>query len=258
MTTWAARAVIVALLAAALSSCASRRPAVRADAVEVPPDALAARLLAHDRRIASMTGKGSVSFESPEQAGSAYFDMSLKKPDSLLVKFEGPFGIDAGFLFLSRQKFVMYNSFENRVFTGVPTPRAIRGVIPIELTFEQIMDAFTGGFRLPDAFPASYAVDGDQFRIEYDRSGSRHTYWVDPSFELVMRYERRDESGTLILEAVSSRILEKDGISVPGRVTLNFPADGRHLAIYYSSLELNAENPSFEYAIPSNARTTIR
>jgi outer membrane lipoprotein-sorting protein len=205
-----------------------------------------------------MRGRGSVSFESPEVAGSAFFAMSLKKPDSLLIMLEGPFGIDAGFLFLSREKFVLYNSLENRVFTGVPSPAAIRSVLPIELTFEQIMEAFTGGFRLPTAVPEHSGMEDETYRVSYRREGKVHTYWIDPAYSLVTRYEVRDSSGVLLIEASSSRVVEKAGVPVPGHVSITFPEDGRRLTIHYTSIEVNGEDVSFDYTIPPNARTTVR
>lgn len=239
-----------------LASCGSTRPTAGTGLLTA--ETLGARLNGRENRVVSMRGKGSVSFESPEVAGSAFFAMSLKKPDSLLIMLEGPFGIDAGFLFLSRQKFVLYNSLENRVFTGVPSPGAIRSVLPIELTFDQIMEAFTGGFRLPAAVPEHSGMEDEAYRVSYRREGNVHTYWIDPGYSLVTRYEVRDSSGVLLIEASSSRVVEKAGIPVPGHVSITFPEDGRRLTVHYTSIEVNGEDVSFDYAIPPNARTTIR
>jgi len=252
------RIAAATFLALLLSSCASQKQTVAADTADLPSSALAEQLRERDRRITSMTGNGSIAFESNEAAGSAFFELSLKKPDSLLISFEGPFGIGAGFLFLCREKFVMYNSLDNRVITGAPTPRAIHGVIPVDLTLDQIMGAFTGGFPLPGGAPEGYTVEEGRFRLDYIRGGRRHTYWVDPSSDLVLRYEVSDSTGNPLFEAVASRMLEQDGISAPGRITLSVPPNGQYLTIYYSSLQLNAQKLSFDYAVPANARTTIR
>lgn len=251
------RCAPAALFALLLCSCASRTPTTAMR--DLSADALAARLEERDSRIASMTGSGSLSFESPAMAGSAYFDLSLKKPDSLLLTFEGPFGIGGGFLFLSRQKFVMYNSIENRVITGVPGGQAIRGIIPIDMTFAQIMDAFTGGVRLPAVAPSHSTTEEEMVRLEYDREGEgRRTYWVNPSVNLVVRFEVRDSAGAVVLETVSSRVTEQNAIAAPRRVTVRFPVQDQQLDIYYTSFEFNGGSPSFHYVIPANARTTIR
>jgi hypothetical protein len=205
-----------------------------------------------------MAGRGSVSFESPERAGSAFFDLSLRKPDSLLMTFEGPFGIGAGFLFLSRQKFVMYSGLDNRVISGIPGPAAIRSVIPMDLTFDQIMDAFTGGFVIPDAVPARYTVDDGKYLLVYAIGGRTHSFWIDPEYDLVVRYEVHAAGGNLVLEMESSQVVTRENLCVPRHVTVNFPDEGRRLSIHYTSLDLNAGDLSFEYTVPAGAHSSSR
>lgn len=243
---------------ALLSSCAPERAAVVADTRAMKAEVLAAEISARASRVRKITGQGSVSFESHELAGSAYFDLALKKPDSLLISFEGPFGISAGFFFLSAEKFVMYNSLENRVTTGTPSAKLIRSVIPFELSVEQIMDAFTGAFPLPGADPASFAVDEGRFLLVYTVENRSHSFWIDPSSLLVVRYAVRDASGELILEANTSRIVERDSVYAPARISVVFPEDGRRLSINYTSIDLNPAETSFVYAVPPNARKTVR
>ena len=100
----------------------------------MPPSFLLPRVTTRAEQIQSLEGSGTVTFESPEMAGSVFFRVSLKKPDSLLLKFDGPFGIDAGFFFLSKRTFVMYNRFENTVTAGSPDEQSIRKVIPFALS----------------------------------------------------------------------------------------------------------------------------
>ncbi len=205
-----------------------------------------------------MTGKGSVAFEGPELAGSAYFTMALKKPDSLIVRLQGLFGIDAGFLFLSKDRFVIYNSLENRVITGVPNVSAIRSVLPINLTYEQILNAFSGSFtvhHVPSAM-VRYAVEEGEFVLTYACGTDTCTYWIDPETEIVTRYVVRNGYPEPMLEAIASRIEEQDGLAAPRRIQVRFP--DRQISIYYSSLVLNAPNPSFAYSIPESARATER
>lgn len=256
--TGARLALLAGAVTALLSSCATQRPALEADTRAIKAEDLAARISARSSRIRKITGQGSVSFESRQLAGSAYFDLTLKKPDSLLISFEGPFGIGAGFFFLSAQNFVMYNSLENRVTTGAPSAKTIRSVIPFELSVEQIMDAFTGAFPLPEAGPASYTVDEGRFLLVYGVGDRTHSYWVDPGSLVVVRYEVRDGSGDLLLEANASRIVERDSLCAPARISVVFPEDGRQLSINYTSLDLNPPETSFVYAVPPNARKSVR
>ena len=254
------RGAAVVFLMLVFASCAPKRSELMLDTHAVDPASLMRIVREGHARLHSMVGGGTVTFESPEIAGSASFDISLKKPDSLLVRFEGPFGIDVGTLFLSPRKYIVYNSLENRVVTGVPRVEAMRSVIPFDLTYTQILDAFSGQFTLP-ADPESvraYAIDDHQFFLSMACGNTLCTYWVDPEYRLVSKYQIQDAQGRLILEALASGMTEQDSVSAPRRIKIRFPEDGRQISIFYSSLTLNAPQPSFEFSIPDNAQTIVR
>jgi hypothetical protein len=258
MTRKALRLGLLLGIGTAVYSCSPRTAAVATDVNTTPAGVIAGRVKQREAGLASIAGRGSVSFESPERAGSAFFDLSLRKPDSLLMTFEGPFGIGAGFLFLSRRKFVMYSRFDNRVISGVPGSDAIRSVIPVDLTFDQIMDAFTGGFVLPDTLPARYTVDDGKYLLVYRVDGRTHSYWIDPEYDLVVRYEVRSPGGDLLLEMESSQVVRRDDLCVPRHVTVSFPFEERRLSIHYTSLDLNADDLSFAYTVPAGAHSSSR
>jgi len=258
MTGKALRLGLLLGIGAAMYSCSPQTAALLTDVNTTPAAVIAARVRQRGADLASMAGRGSVSFETPDRAGSAFFDLALKKPDSLLMTFEGPFGIGGGFLFLSRRKFVMYSSMDNRVVSGVPGPAAIRAVIPVDLTFDQIMDAFTGGFVLPDSVPLRYTADDGKFLLVYGVGGMTHSYWIDPGNDLVVRYEVRSEAGGVILEVESSQIVTRGDLCAPRHVLVDFPDEGKRLSIHFTSLDLNAGNLSFEYTVPAGAHSSSR
>ena len=243
-----------------LLSCAPKRSEVLLDTKATDANTLIALVQEHQNALLSVVGKGTVTFESPEIAGTAAFELALKKPDSLLVTFEGPFGIDLGTLFISPEKYLMYNSMENKVVTGVPSTAAIRSIIPFDLTLDQVVAAFSGSFPFPSD-PQSiqtYSIDDDMFLLSF-RCGSRTCrYWVDSRYVLVTKYEMRDEHDALIMDSVSSSFVEDGKARAPKRIRIRFPAQERQLSVSYSSITLNDPSPSFAYSIPSNARTIVR
>jgi len=257
----ASRQIPVALaLLLFFSSCSPRRSEIALRPSEVPPSRLVELVDAADAKLVSMTGRGTITFESPETAGSASFDISLRKPDSLLLALEGPFGIDVGTLFLSRPLFIMYNSMENRVITGVPTASAIRSVVPFDLTYDQILNAFTGAFPIAEggSTPLSYTVDDEQFRLVFACGTDSCSYWIDPADLLVRHYLRQNSRGEVLVEAVSSGTVEDGGARMPRRITVSFPGENRRVTIYFSRVTLNPPSISFAFTIPPNARRTVR
>ena len=242
------------------ASCAPKRSELLLDAKAVDAQTLVSFVQKQQDKLQSIVGKGTVTFESPEFAGNAAFELSLKKPDSLLVTFEGPFGIDLGTLFISRDKYLVYNSMENRVITGIPSAKTIRSIIPFDLTLEQVIGAFSGSFPFPSDTQAlqSYTIDDDMFLLMYRCGSGTCRYWVDSRYVLVKKYEMRDEHDTVVMDAVASSFDEEGAVSAPKRVRIRFPSERRQLSVSYSSFTLNDATPSFVYSIPSNARTIVR
>jgi hypothetical protein len=254
------RPLLLLLLAAYLTSCAPKRSEILLNTTTTPPDVLLKLVKDRGARLKSLIGSGTLSFESPEIAGTAAFESNLKKPDSLLVTLEGPFGIDVGTLFLSKERYVMYNSFENSVATGDPNSSTIRSFIPFDLTQEQILDVFAGVLPVPDAGKElqRYAIDDNMFSLSYTCGVSTCTYWVDPEYALVTRFEQRDTSGNLLVEARAYSFTRQAEAAAARRVQMKFPQKGRQLFIAYDAMSLNATDTDFRFTVPSNARKISR
>jgi hypothetical protein len=253
MTFFPPRSIAAFLLGALFAGCSPRVAELVLDTRQVPPATVVHHVAANADRITALKGSGTVSFEGPGIGGSAFFSLTLKKPDSLLIKFEGPFGLDAGFLFLCRTHYVMFNRLENAVYTGDPSDGGIRSAIPFDLSVDEVLDAFTGAFRFPvGAAPSRYLVDDERFLLSYITPGDTQNYWVDPVTALVTKYSRMGEQASIFAE--TSRPKELDGMTMPREITLTFPSEGKQLAVYYDDLTLNPSVLSFQYAIPRAAQ----
>ena len=242
------------------SSCAPRRSEILLNTRETPPEALVSAVEERRSKIVSLTGSGVLSFDSPELSGTASFESTMKKPDSLLVTLEGPFGIDVGTFFLCRQKYVLYNSLENTVTTGTPGGSYIRSIIPFDLTYDQILDAFAGVFTLPVSGRnlQSYMIDGDQFYLSYTCGSDTCKYWVDPRYLLVSRCRIVNLNSETVMEGKASSFTEQDGIVAARRMSIRFPRDERELSVSYSSLDLNPKKTNFRYTVPASARKILK
>lgn len=243
-----------------LSSCAPRRSEILLNTRETPPEALMTAVEERRSKIVSLTGSGVLSFESPELSGTASFESTMKKPDSLLVMLEGPFGIDVGTFFLSREKYVLYNSLENTVTTGTPGGAYIRSVIPFDLTYEQILDAFAGVFNLPvsEKNLQRYVIDEGLFYLSYLCGTDTCKYWVDPRYLLVSRCQIINRNNEIVMEGKASSFAEQNGVVAARRMSLLFPRAERELSVAYSRLELNPTETNFRFTVPSSARKILK
>lgn len=242
-----------------LVSCAHRPPAVPLDPGSVTAVNLMTMLQSRSSQLQTLEGSGTVSFDSPEFAGTAAFDLSLRKPDSLLVVLEGPFGIDIGSLFLGGGEYIAFNASENRIVTGDSRSSTMRSIIPFDLTFAEVLDAFTGSFRIPEpgAEVLTYIVDDGRFLMQVRCGSQTCSYWIDPHNVQVTRMEITGAQGNLIAEGTFSSFVEEGEVAAARRISVWFPPDQRQISIVYASLTINPDSPSFEYAVPDDA-TVVR
>jgi len=245
---------VLLCLALVFAACAPTREAMLLDTQQLPPDRLIAAVAAAETQIDSFTGRGSMAFDAPELSGSVFFTIAMRKSDSVLVRFEGPFGMDVGFLFASRDRFVLYNAMENWYVNESTGNAAIRSVLPFDLSFDQLIDAFTGTFRLPAGRqPARYAVDDDRYLLVYSHGSDSSSYWVDPALRAVTQYTIAHLDSTIV-EASAERWTEDDGRAMPRHITLTFPHSSRSVSVFYSAVQVNPEVASLAYSVPSRAR----
>jgi hypothetical protein len=242
------------------ASCSVRPPVLTLDTHMVSAGELIATVRERGSLLHSLSGSGSLAFESPAMAGSAFFTLSLRKPDSLLVQLEGPFGIDVGTLLLTRERFLLYNNLENTIRTGPPDPAIFRSVLPVELTIDQVMEAFSGVFTIQGSLAdvRSYDVDGDRFRLVIACGSGECTYWVDPETAMVTAYRQTDGAGRVLVEATAGSLAEDGAVVAPRRVRISLPSSGRRVSVAYTRLIINDPEPSFAFTIPPSAEVIER
>jgi catechol 2,3-dioxygenase-like lactoylglutathione lyase family enzyme len=245
-------------LVLAFTSCAPGSARLALDTTLTSSSLVRAAVAGRTAGLRTLAGRGSIAFATPEMSGTAAFTSALRRPDSLLVLLEGPLGIDVGSLFISRERYVVVNTMENRVFTGDPRAATLRSLLPVDLPAGQILDAFAGIFMLPEGEPDSFSIEEGMFRLSYRCEPHRCEFWVDPDEQFVRRYRRTGADGRTILEASCAAITRDGDATVARRVTVRFPAEDRQISIAYSDVALNTDDLSFAFTIPPGARTTVR
>jgi hypothetical protein len=255
------RRVLPCVIAAVMGlSCAPRRADTGTQTAGASPGVLLRTVSEIRTRVHTVVGRGNLSFDSPEAAGSAFFRLALARPESLLVRLQGPFGLNVGTFFLTRKKFLLYNAVENSVITGRADARNIRSVVPFDLTGDDVFNLFGGAFPLPaDTMGLRSAVPEDgQMHLTFGCGSEQCEYWVDQDDLLVTKLRRTNSAGEVVAEASAGDVRDYEGIAVPRRIRLAFPKESRTISVYYTALSVNRDRPSFEYSIPAGARSITR
>ncbi len=221
----------------------------------VTPAMLQESVKQNQQRVHSLTGSGSISVETPELAQSGSFELELRKPDSLLVKIEGPFGIDVGSAMVTRSKLSFYYSFQNKLVEGPTNPGNLGRVFQIPLDFDDVLNLFTGGFFLSEDLnaPSRFAIEDEEFVLTYDRFTGTRRYWVDPRIMQIVKIHHMDGSGKVVLEQLFSKFRTVDGVVVPQYVRITMMRERRRVSVAYSDLVINPANLEFDFDVPGNA-----
>ncbi|PIQ11250.1 MAG: hypothetical protein COW71_01180, partial [Ignavibacteriales bacterium CG18_big_fil_WC_8_21_14_2_50_31_20] len=136
----------------------------------VPASWLIKKLEGNRRKIKTFEGTGTISVKSEEFNGKTSFQILIKKPDSIKISIYGPFGIDIAHGVFSNNNFMFYDVLKNRVFTGTNSKDVLKKLFKIDLSFEELIDAFAGAVNLTERLrtePTDYEVLEDIYNLTY-------------------------------------------------------------------------------------------
>jgi outer membrane lipoprotein-sorting protein len=255
------RVVVIALFVLmALGGCSSSK-SLRTSASTVSPELVQQSVRNNQERVRSLKGSGNITLETPEVAQSGSFELMLRKPDSIFVKLEGPFGIEVGAALLTRQDFFFYNSFQNRLISGTMNASNLRRILRVNLSFDELVNMITGGTFFPEdqGVPDTVTVEDDQFVLTYRHESGARRYWIDPESLLIARIQHFDREGKLQFEQRFTNFRSIEGMSLPYRVRFTQLTERRTVALSYSSMAVNTDALRFTLDVPDNAeRVRVR
>jgi outer membrane lipoprotein-sorting protein len=248
------RTAVVVLVVVVMAGCAS---VPRADLAgkTVNPETVQRIVRGNYEKVRSMTGSGTISVETPELAQSGSFELFLRKPDSVLVRIEGPFGISVGSALITREEFVFYNSLQNQVVTGPVTSANLNRIFRINLTFDELLTIFTGGSFLAsdDTTPEAVSVEDNQYVLTYQNSAGTRRYWLDPASLLITRIQHLDSKGKLYFEERYEKFRTYGDASLPRFIRVTQHTTQRMIGVTFSSLAINTGGVPLVVDIPKNA-----
>lgn len=256
----------------ALAGCAGRAPKVNR---EWQPAELHLRAAENYRQLQTFRGEANLAVESPQMQFSARGRILARKPDSLFIKVEAGFGIDAGFFFMDRQQFSSFAPMQNTYYYGETAEMREMILFGMELTYDEMISGMLGAALPP--FDSSFTVtrDGETYRFEGRRrpqpdeaintNGALEAdkattwqlaYWIDPERGVVAKIELRDEQDELYARQSFKRFRKVRGLWLPQLIQMERPAERERITIFYNRVEANIRLAPEEFVIrvPKNVK----
>ena len=209
--------------------------------------------------IQTFSAYGSINIETPTMNQGAGFDLAVKKPDSVRIIVEGPFGITVVKALFTKERFIAYNALNNTVYDGDPS-KGIQS-LPMMSSFppEVLIDAISGvrRFTEPDIEPDSFYVTDKFYIIVISGKQSSSKFKIDPSSMRISSVKTFNQNGKLLWEeAYSYRQLE-NGQWRPSTAKIIVPEKQITLDISLDEITINGPIESMRITIPEDAQRSI-
>jgi Domain of unknown function (DUF4292) len=243
----------------ALSGCAPTkelsRPAANQSAQQVI-DAVNSRR----HTVSTLEAKGSISVESPSFASSGSFELRLRRPDSVLVVIEGPFGIHVASALFANGRYTFYNSFKNEVMEGEVKGSTLPAFMNIQLAADDVIDTFCGTrtFLTDETSPDSFTVRENSYVLLFRQKKGSTEYSVDTQALLITGIVHIDSAGDVWSEERFEYDRHADGTSSLQAIRLNQDKMQTSVSLSYDDIQLNGPVGPLVLRVPSDARRVTK
>jgi outer membrane lipoprotein-sorting protein len=227
---------------------------------KIPVKEIKQRVNQNSSLIETLEASGNISFDSPDQSGTGWLEIKIKKPDSVYVKIEGPFGISIANALITRNDFIYYNVQENKVITGPSSDINIGAILRIKVSFDELINGFTGGFNFPESDGDSTGADSENnlYVIKLDNHGSTQKYFIEPSKYTIKKYNSFDSNNQTVVEVNYSNYTEESTankyVNFPTGIKIKNPSKSQTVYVDYINKEINKKDITFKMKIPKSAK----
>ena len=238
-------------------SCVPSKPVYEEEIL--PADRLIKRLEANRRKIKTFIGSGVINIETPNIDAKATFEVYLKKPDSLKFIIYGPFGIDLAQALITNSEFEFYDAMKNEVYKGRNNRNVLKKIFHINLTFNEIFDAFTGSVNLTDKLrmePDKFELFNDNYYLTYyDSLENKFSL-----FEILVKnlaitnYKLYQDNNLLLFEGLYSDFTMFDRVAIPYTTVIHGRIEKQKLYIDYRKIQINEDIKNLDLEIPSDVK----
>jgi len=224
----------------------------------LPSERLTNKLEANRRKIKTFEGSGTIFVNSPSMDNSATFRIVLLKPDSIYLTIMGPFGIELAQALVTKDKFTFYDALQNTAYVGSVNSNALQSIFRINLSFEDLLDAFIGSVNLTNNLyraPDNYYVEDERYVLTYlDSARTNKTiYKVDVRQLGITNYQLYGFDETLMLEGNYSDFELLENVAVPYKIAIENKTDDQKISIDYKKITVNKKNIYIDFKLPDDA-----
>ena len=252
--------MIFVLTLLAVESCVPSKEAYEEEIL--PADRLIKKLEAKRRKVKTFKGTGVFSVESPKLNAKAGFEVKLKKPDSLQFAIYGPFGIDLAYMLVTKNDYVFYDVLKSKAYKGALRDEIIRKLFHVNISFDDLLDAFTGAVNLTDKLrrePDEYSVNEEYYTLTFldSLNNKKSIYNVLINTLAITDYRLAMLDGKNIFESKFSDFKTYlRNVPIPRNTHFVNLDKNQTVDISYRRIEVNKKIDKMTFPIPEDVKIT--
>jgi outer membrane lipoprotein-sorting protein len=189
-------------------------------------------------KIETFQGSARISVDSESFSGTFYADIFLNRNDSMLINVEGPFGLDAGAMFIGNSRFIFHNKIDNQFYSGSVSDFRERNFMQFPIKISEVTDIFTAKDNLPSMKIEQYTIDNNRFLIQGSNNLYGYRLWIDPHTGHISKIEYSKDSVT-IFEKEYKDFFKINKLYFPKKIIIKRPLENQGMSIYYTKLKIN-------------------
>ena len=223
----------------------------------IPANRLLRKMEGNRRKIKTFQGTGTMRVKSEKFSGKTSFEIFIKKPDSIKISIYGPFGIDVAHGLFSNGSFIFYDVLRNRVFSGRESKDVLQKLFKINLTFEDLLDSFTGAVNLTSKLrsePTDYEILDDIYNLTYIDSiaNKKSIYRVTKNDLKITEYLVSAVGGKELLSGEYSKFSDYEDVPIPSVLLIRNKDKRQSINIEYKRIKVNEKIKSLTIQLPTD------
>lgn len=229
------------------------------------PEEILKEYSANYKKLITFKAEGRLSVQSSEFNESGTIFVTVKMPDSLRIRVEGPMGVDVAHFFLDSQKYLLYLNRDEVVYQGLSdtlnVKRLLTDLIGITLkgnsvdfrdVQSELIGLFTGATPIDnlDLEPVNF-TDSTKTVNLFRMSGLSGDilYEFPINNEFLQKVQIFDDNNRNRIEKSFSRYTYRNNVFFPRRILYTFLEERGRISLTYFNYQINRSIKSDEFHI---------
>ncbi len=221
-----------------VSSCTT--PKLALDTKKVTINELLDFIDAEQNKITTLQASCRISVDSEEFSGNFFASVYYTKNDSLLLSVSGPFGIQAGTLFVGRERFIFYNQITNKFYNGSIKDFENQNFFQFPLNLTELVHIFAAKERLPSMKIVDFSIDDGLYLVEAENSEDQYTFWIDNTIGRITKISQKGKN-EFITTREYGNFFHSDDLYFPRKISMIRLEEKQAVSIFYTRITLNEE-----------------